>query len=122
MSFRRRAGLHGMGPEWVSFLADAPPAAFRRRLVVVPPGGERAYIATEWRDALVVVERGEVELESLGGVRARFAAGAVLWLTGLPLRTLRCTSAEPAVLAAVSRVRPAGRPGTSRPRPAPPSP
>ena len=94
-----------MGPEWLSFLADEPPPAFRRRLVVVVPGGERAYIATEWRDALVVVERGELELESLGGTRVRFGAGSVLWLAELPLRTLRCTSAEPAVLAAVWRRR-----------------
>jgi hypothetical protein len=112
-----------MGPERVSFLG-LPPDGFQRRLVVVPAGQERAYIATEWRDALVVVECGEIELESLGGTRVRFPAGAVLWLAELPLRTLRCTSQEPAVLAAVCRcgLRPAGPPGTSRPRRERPSP
>jgi hypothetical protein len=94
-----------MGPERLSFLGDAPPAAFRRRMVVVVPGRERAYLAAEWRDALVVVERGVLEVEALSGLRARFSAGAVLWLTGLPVRTLRCASAEPAVISAVSRRR-----------------
>jgi hypothetical protein len=105
MSFGGAAGLRGMGPERLSFLGDAPPAAFRRRLVVVAPGRDRAYLAGEWRDALVVVERGVLELESLSGRRAQFGPGAVLWLAGLPIRALRCAGTEPAVLAAVSRRR-----------------
>jgi hypothetical protein len=57
----------------------------------------------EWRDALVVVGRGEVELEFAGGARRRFACGAVLCLARLSLRTLRNPGAEPALLVAVTR-------------------
>jgi hypothetical protein len=105
MSFAGRAGLVGMGPERLSFLGDAPPAAFRRRVVVIAHGQERSYVPGEWRDALVVVERGVLEVEALSGRRVRFGAGAVLWLTGFRVRTLRCASAEPVVMAAVSRRR-----------------
>jgi hypothetical protein len=77
--------------------------SFDVRVVELPPGGERASGAAEWRDALVLVDRGEVELDCLGGSRHRFRRGAVLSLGGLPLRTLRNPGAEPAVLVAVSR-------------------
>jgi hypothetical protein len=41
--------------------------AFEVRLVVVAPGRSRAYEPAQWRDALVIVQRGEVELEGMGG-------------------------------------------------------
>jgi hypothetical protein len=80
----------------------APPG-FAVRAVPVEAGCERAYDEAEWRDAIVVVARGEIELECLGGDCARFDSGSVLWLVGLPLRTLRACGAEPALLVAVSR-------------------
>jgi hypothetical protein len=76
---------------------------FDVRVVEVPPGAERGYDETEWRDALVVVDRGEIVLECRGGDRPRFAGGAVLWLGGLPIRALRNPGPVPAVLVAVSR-------------------
>jgi len=79
------------------------PASFELRVLTVAPGGERAYDEAEWRDTLVVVERGEVELECLGGSRKRFRRGDVLWLAGLPLRALHNCGGEPTVLTAVSR-------------------
>jgi hypothetical protein len=79
------------------------PAAFVVRVVEVAPGAERSYDETEWRDALVVVDRGEIELDCRGGSRPRFADGAVLWLGGLPVRALRNPGPVPAVLVAVSR-------------------
>ena len=79
------------------------PAAFDVRVVEVPPGGERAYDEAEWDDALVVVDRGEIELDCAGGSRPRFACGAVLWLGGLPVRALRNPGPAPARLIAVSR-------------------
>jgi hypothetical protein len=78
-------------------------AAFDVRVVEVAPGAERAYDGAEWSDALVVVDRGEIELDCLGGSRPRFAGGAVLWLGGLPVRALRNPGAVPAVLVAVWR-------------------
>ena len=79
--------------------------AFDVRVVVVVPGGERAYEESEWRDALVLLESGDIDLESVGGGRHHFRSGAVLWLSGLPLRALHNYGAEPALLVAVSRRR-----------------
>jgi hypothetical protein len=76
---------------------------FSRRMVSVAPGGARAYDAEEWRDALVVVESGEIDLEGLTGSRARFRRGDILWLVGLPLRGLSNRGTGPAVMAAYTR-------------------
>jgi quercetin dioxygenase-like cupin family protein len=91
-----------------SFLGRRLPPGFELRVVTIAPGCVRPYDDGEWRDALVVVEQGEIELESLGGTRRRLPHGAVLWLAGLPLRALHNPGAETALLAAVSR-----RPGTT---------
>jgi hypothetical protein len=79
----------------------------------VPPGRARDYDEADWRDALVVVVRGEIELEARAGGRERFARGAVLSLAGLPLRALHNQGAEPAELLAVRRRR-AGRAARAR--------
>jgi hypothetical protein len=76
---------------------------FELRAVSVAPGGERPYDAAEWRDVLVVVGRGRVELESRSGRRHAFGRGETLWLSGLPLRAVRNPGRETAVLIAVSR-------------------
>ena len=78
---------------------------FELREISVAPGGERPFAEADWRDALVLVERGEVEVECLGGARCRFVEGDLLWLTGLPLRGLRNRGACEALLIAVSRHR-----------------
>lgn len=83
-------------------MIDAQPG-FAVRAVPVEAGSERLYDEAEWRDAIVVVARGEIELECIGGDRARFDCGSVLWFVGLPLRTLRARGTEPALLVAVSR-------------------
>ncbi len=82
---------------------------FEHRVVSVPPGGAIDYDEADWRDALVLVVRGEIELG-----RERFGRGSVLSLAGLPLRALHNQGAEPAELVAVRRRRaaragPAGR-------------
>jgi effector-binding domain-containing protein len=85
------------------FLRGPLPAAFRRRTVVVEPGGHRPYDSTEWRDELVVVEHGRLDLECHnGGVRS-FPTGAVLCLDHLALRTLHNRGPDAVVLVAVSR-------------------
>ena len=71
-------------------LLDRPlPPAFVRREVVLAPDAERAYVAAEWCDALIIVEEGSLELVGLSGTRRRLECGAILWLWGLPLRALR---------------------------------
>jgi quercetin dioxygenase-like cupin family protein len=79
------------------------PASFERREVTIAPGGTRPYDEAEWRDAIVVVEQGEIEVEGRCGTRRWFRRGDVLWLTGLPLRALHNHADVPAVLIAVSR-------------------
>jgi len=86
-----------------SFLGRRLPPSLQLRVVAVAPGHARAYDDAEWRDAIVVVEGGEIELEWLGGSRRRFGHGEVLWLDGLRLRALRNRGRDPAVLVAVSR-------------------
>jgi hypothetical protein len=89
---------------------DLPPfvhrplsSSFERREVVIAPGGTRAYDEAEWRGAIVVVERGQVELAQHGNNRRRFGRGDILYLEGLALRTLHNPGREPTVLIAVAR-------------------
>jgi quercetin dioxygenase-like cupin family protein len=75
---------------------------FRRRVVELAPGEELDIDAGRWRDALLLLESGEVELECVAGERSRFAAGAVLCLPP-PVRFLRNSDSEPARLITISR-------------------
>jgi hypothetical protein len=85
---------------------------FDRRVVALPPGDVLAYDETQWRDALVIVVRGEILVETPAR-RACFGRGAVLSLAGLPVRALHNRGAEPAELVTVRRRRAArvGRAG-----------
>jgi hypothetical protein len=78
-------------------------SGFELRTVTMEVGAARIYNEAEWRDALVVVARGEIELEAVSGDSRRFGRGSVLCLVGLSLRALRSRGTEPAVLVAVSR-------------------
>ena len=84
-------------------IPDGRSPAFVLRAIAIDPGCERRYDEAEWRDAIVSVTRGQIELEASGGVRCRFRTGDVLWLDGLHLRALHNCGAEPALLLAVSR-------------------
>jgi hypothetical protein len=80
---------------------------FQVRLIMIPPGGERPYLAAEWRDALISVERGSVELYSTSGCHLPLSKGAILSLDRLALRTIRNHRPTAAVLSVftVSRMR-----------------
>jgi len=92
-----------MSKERLSLLDRGLGWSFSLRMTVIAPGGVRAYDESEWRDALVVIERGEIELESEHGSRRRLDRGSVLWLAGLPLRAIHNPASEPALLVAVAR-------------------
>ena len=79
------------------------PPGFEVRAVAMEAGITRIYNEAEWRDALVLVARGEIELESLRGESCRFGRGSILCLVGLQLRAIRSRGLEPTVLVAVSR-------------------
>jgi hypothetical protein len=81
---------------------DAQPL-FVARTVTVAAGCELPYERGDWADAIVLVQRGELELECLGGTRACFATGALLCFDCLPLRTMRAAGGAPAHLIAISR-------------------
>ena len=104
----------------LSLLARAPGPAYLLRVVRIAPFGERRFDAALWRDALVVVERGVLEVESLADARQRFESGAIVAFVGLSLRVLRNVGGEPVVLTVVSRRRLIGpRPARARRRPHP---
>jgi hypothetical protein len=73
------------------------------RVVAVAPGGDRPYDEDEWRDALVLVRSGEIELRGVSGASRCFGRGDLIWLEGVPLRLLHNPGSEPAVLVAISR-------------------
>ena len=100
--------MSALDSDGLSFLGRPLAPGFAMRVVVVGPGGRRAYDEREWRAALVVVECGEIVLEPLAGSAYRFVRGDVLWLDGLSLRALHNPGREPAMLVAVAR-RGAGR-------------
>jgi hypothetical protein len=79
----------------LSFLGRPLPPAFDLLVITIAPGRDRPFEPAEWRDAIAVVERGAVDV---GGVR--FRRGAVLALSGGPLRN---RGSDPAVLAVVRR-------------------
>jgi hypothetical protein len=87
----------------LSLLVPDLPAGFLRRVVAIGPRGVFDYRATDWRDALVVIECGRIEVELRDRRRIRYGRGAVLWLAGLPVRVLRNLDDEAAVVVAVSR-------------------
>lgn len=89
--------------ERVSFLNRELSANFAKKVVTMAPGTSLPFRGEDWRDALVVVERGAVVLECVDEGRRRFPTGAVLWLAGLRLVALHNEGSEPAVLVAVSR-------------------
>jgi hypothetical protein len=86
-----------------SLLSRPLPPRFERRVVTVPPGAARAFDPAEWRDAIVAVERGAIELECRDGDLRGFRRGDLLSLSGLSLRALRNPGTDPAVLVAVRR-------------------
>jgi hypothetical protein len=73
------------------------------RVVALEPGARRPFDPTEWDDALVVVEVGELALEGASGRRCRFETGSVLWLADLPLRALCNEGDVTTLLVAVAR-------------------
>jgi hypothetical protein len=87
----------------VSFFSGRLPSWVEVRMFAIEPGDERIYRATEWRSALVVVERGQIELRCINDTRWRFERGATLFLAGLPVRALRNDGFETTLIAAFSR-------------------
>ena len=78
---------------------------FRVRAVTVSAGRSHPFEPAEWEDALVLVKRGELWLETRAGERWRFCAGDILALADLPLKALQNPGPADTLLLAVSRRR-----------------
>ena len=79
------------------------PPGLRRRSLVIPPGGVHAYRPSDWKEAIVMVKRGAIELECPGQPARPFRRGDLLWLGGLAPGAIRNRGPGTAVLVAVSK-------------------
>lgn len=77
--------------------------SFRTRTITLAPGADRPHDEDEWRGALVVVDAGEIELCCAAGGSRTFAAGSVLWFTGLDLVRVRNPGPGEAVFRGITR-------------------
>ena len=87
----------------VSLLGRRLPPWIELHVVVIPPGCAHRFDPDHWRGALIVVERGAIELELLTGRRLACAQGYIGTLSGMSLRALHNKGDPTAVIAAVSR-------------------
>jgi hypothetical protein len=93
-----------MARERVSLLDRTLPPSFVTRVITVPAGARRPQEdPAEWLDALLVVERGELEIELEDRTGCRLGRGAVLSLSGLPVRALKNPGPDATVLVGVWR-------------------
>jgi hypothetical protein len=104
--------------EQLTFLGRRLPPACRIHTVVLAPSAALDYRHRQWADALVVVERGTLEVECGSGARARFGAGAVLTFATVRPRRLLNPGMTPLLLSALIRSR-AGDDGSAGPDPWP---
>jgi hypothetical protein len=79
-----------------------PPTVERFRLVLAS-GERRPTRPAEWAGCLVLVERGAIEVDCDAGGMRSFAAGDLLALGWLPIRSLRNPGSSDACLVAVRR-------------------
>ena len=63
-----------------AFLGRRVPDAFGVRRITIPPGAERRSADDEWRGAIVILERGAIDVLDPRGDRRRFAPGDMLCL------------------------------------------
>jgi len=83
----------------------SPHRPFALREIALAPGVTRPYRRREWRDALVMIRTGQIDLEDATGAVAHFGAGDILCLAAARLRALRNPGPQPAVVLAISRRR-----------------
>jgi len=69
--------------------------------LLITSGQPRAYLTTDWDNVLLVVERGQLELEWSRGTRLRFEPGDTLCLANLDLRALHAAGQRPTLLLAL---------------------
>lgn len=91
------------GADPISFFGSQCARSAVVRALILQPHDAIDYNEADWIDTLVIVERGELEVECRTGRRAVFGEGAVLAFVGLSVRRLRNARDRPLMLSAVSR-------------------
>jgi len=79
------------------------PAGFERWQLTLAAGAHRSADPDDWAGALVLVDRGRLEVDCALGGRHTFDAGDLLVLGRLPLRSLHNPGDGPVRLVAVRR-------------------
>jgi hypothetical protein len=79
------------------------PKGFCRRILRLPPGLELGLERIWARDAIVLVEQGELELEYPAGARGRFGRGSMVPIGPPPVAFLRSVGLDALVVVVVSR-------------------
>jgi hypothetical protein len=98
----------------VDLLATCRSRRIEVSIRILDAGTETAYHPDDWKDSIVEIEAGAVEIETCHGQAVAFNAGDVFWLAGLPVRALNNRGDIPAVLVTATRRRTSI---TDRPRP-----
>lgn len=101
----------------VSFLGRRLPQWAQLHIVVLPAGCTHAFEPDHWRGAMIVVERGAIELELRGGRRVPCGQGYIGTLSGLTLVALHNPGGRPAVITGISRAADDERPAQAQPAP-----
>jgi hypothetical protein len=99
----QRATGEGEDPTLAHLMAGLLPVAFTRSLVTIPVGGSMPCAGVLSDDALLIVGRGVLEVETSDGSRTRFSTGAVLAVPELPAGRLHNSGPGPVHLVAVRR-------------------
>jgi hypothetical protein len=89
----------------LSLLALALPPSFERRVVTIAVGDELGPGAASWRDEIVSVEAGALDVVGPDDLAVHLTTGAVLFLDGVAHIALRATGDVPTVLVAIRRRR-----------------
>jgi hypothetical protein len=82
---------------------DPLPEGFSRHVFRLEPGVEVELEPGTLPDAIVLVERGSLELECQAGTTERFGCGSMIPIARLPFCRLRSLGPGPLVLVAVAR-------------------
>jgi hypothetical protein len=99
----------------LSLLALGLPPWFERRTVEIAVGAELGPDDGAWRDEIVSIEAGALDIVAPDGTVLHLDTGAVLFLDGVAHVALRAAGDVPTVLAAVRRRRPETGPAPRHP-------
>lgn len=90
----------------MDLLGHELPKGFCRAVIRLVPGESLSCNAASWRDALILLSRGEIEVRAPDGFTGRFATGAVIAFAEIPLSVVHAVGVGQVVLTAVRRCDP----------------